>query len=189
MEFKATAKKIDMHTAEALALFFFSDERPLTGSSGLVDWRLCGQISRLLIDGSVSGDLGERVLLPPQGKITVDKVPLLGLGLSGAYSFDRYSQTASWVAESLRRMRITSVAMTLPGLDIVEMDHALAAQKLVDELILHYRDDPDLMSTLSLILVVASKKVREVSAVLERQRRRLADWNPQKSRAPGRANY
>ena len=43
--------QLDELRCEALALPFFSDERPLRGALGLVDWRLCGMVSSLIIEG------------------------------------------------------------------------------------------------------------------------------------------
>jgi len=41
-----------------------SDERPLRGDAGEVDWRVCGSISRMLLNGEVTGAPGEAILLP-----------------------------------------------------------------------------------------------------------------------------
>ena len=39
------------------------------GPPGYVDWRLCGQLSRLLVDGFFKGTRGESLLLPSNGRI------------------------------------------------------------------------------------------------------------------------
>src|SRR5260221_14536712 len=52
---------------ELLVAPFFADERPLRGTGGLVDWRLCGRLSRLLAARRVTGALGETPLLPAGG--------------------------------------------------------------------------------------------------------------------------
>ncbi|MBI2606877.1 MAG: hypothetical protein HYW49_12450 [Deltaproteobacteria bacterium] len=39
-------------------------ERPLKGTTGLLDWRLCGLLSRLIIQGKISGADGEFTLIP-----------------------------------------------------------------------------------------------------------------------------
>ncbi|HMI91498.1 MAG TPA: leucyl aminopeptidase, partial [Polyangiales bacterium] len=63
--------QLDALRCEALALSFFSDERPLRGPLGLIDWRLCGFVSQLLTSGRVGGALLETVLVPARPKLSV----------------------------------------------------------------------------------------------------------------------
>ena len=63
--FPLTLDAMDQAAAESLCLFIAADERPLTGLSGLVDWRLTGRLSRLLRGGLLTGDAGEAVLTQP----------------------------------------------------------------------------------------------------------------------------
>src|SRR5690349_17921778 len=74
------AASLDRLRCEALVLPVLSDERPLRGALGLVDWRLCGLISKLVVAGSVRTDALEATLLPGRPKLTVDKVFLFGAG-------------------------------------------------------------------------------------------------------------
>ena len=66
--------------AESLGLFCFTDERPLSGVPGFVDWRLCGAISRLLLGGLFSGQRDETLMLPVTGPLRVRRIFLFGLG-------------------------------------------------------------------------------------------------------------
>ena len=58
------------------------------GRRRFVDWRLCGQLSRLLVDGFFKGTRGESLLLPSNGRIRPPAVVVLGLG-PGARRFTR----------------------------------------------------------------------------------------------------
>jgi hypothetical protein len=60
-----------------------ADERPLRGEAGLVDWRVCGVISRQLADGFVAGKRGEAVLLPAPRPLRASRLLLMGLGPAG----------------------------------------------------------------------------------------------------------
>ena len=71
---------LDGLEAESIGLFCFSDQRPLTGVTGFVDWRLCGAISRLLLGGLFSGKRDETLMLPVSGSLSVRRVFLFGLG-------------------------------------------------------------------------------------------------------------
>lgn len=59
---------------------FFESDRPLLGPAGQTDWRLCGMLSRLLLEGRTKGALGDAVLVPTLGRMRAPRVLLLGLG-------------------------------------------------------------------------------------------------------------
>ena len=168
MNFKVTTDKIDQVPSETAALFFHIDERPLTGSSGLVDWRLCGQISRLLISGMIAGDTGEQVLLASQGRIGAEKIMLFGLGSTQTFSFERYGRTMSLAAKALRKMRADSVVLSLPDIQASSMDQPMAIRRLADELYAWYRDDAALLGSLSMTIVVPLRQLRETSEIIDR---------------------
>ena len=66
----ATLRSLDDQACDVLVLTAFSDERPLSGLSGLVDWRLGGVLSDWLINGFATGRANERVLYPSQGRLS-----------------------------------------------------------------------------------------------------------------------
>ena len=51
---------------EALCCFVTEDERPLGGASGFLDWRLCGELSKILASGYFVGAPGDKLLLPSE---------------------------------------------------------------------------------------------------------------------------
>ena len=59
-----------------------SNERPLRGHAGRLDWRLCGAISEEILCGNLSGAPHEAVLLPGRPPISAPRVMLLGIGAS-----------------------------------------------------------------------------------------------------------
>jgi hypothetical protein len=58
----------------------FSDERPLLGLAGLIDWRGSGCLSKLVRSGFCSSAVREQVLLPCDRRLPVDRLVLVGLG-------------------------------------------------------------------------------------------------------------
>lgn len=56
------------------------DDRPLSGSVGLLDWRIRGQISRIVAQGKLSGATGESVLMPVRTNHGLRKLLLVGMG-------------------------------------------------------------------------------------------------------------
>jgi hypothetical protein len=107
-----TMEAVDQADAEALCLFVSADERPLTGLSGLADWRLCGRLSRMIRSGLVTGSGGEALLTPPGSRLSFKKLFVFGLG--GAATED---ELAGRVAEALRKLAhagVRDAALQLP---------------------------------------------------------------------------
>jgi len=108
-------RRLDQLRCDVLALSFFQEERPLRGASGLVDWRLCGRLSRLLASGRLGGAAGELTLLPPRPRLPFDKLLLLGLGARADFDEAAYAEALRATFAALASMRTHSVAMALPG--------------------------------------------------------------------------
>lgn len=112
--FPLTLDAIDQAAAESLCLFVASDERPLTGLAGLVDWRLTARLSRLLRGGQLTGDAGEAVLTSPGPRLAFRKMFLFGIGPSGQTEEDLQRR----VSEALRKLADAGVhdtALQLPA--------------------------------------------------------------------------
>ncbi len=58
----------------------YEDERPLKRAVGLIDWRLKGHLSKLLLSGWVKGSLGEITYVPVLRNEQVLHLLLIGLG-------------------------------------------------------------------------------------------------------------
>lgn len=71
------ADRID---GEAVAALFFEDERPVLGPAALLDWRLNGLLTNLLLQGQARGRAGEHVLVRNNGKLSADWIFFLGGG-------------------------------------------------------------------------------------------------------------
>jgi len=111
-----TLDALDPLPVDTVCLFVSEDERPLGGAAGFVDWRLCGQLSRLLVDGFFKGTRGESLLLPSNGRIRPPRLVVLGLGPGGEALHPGVLRTAlSQAADVLNRARVDSVALELPG--------------------------------------------------------------------------
>lgn len=92
-------------------LFIAEDERPLQGLAGLVDWRLAGGLSRLILAGGFVGRERERTLASPDGRT---RVLVFGLGPSASITRDSLDMAASAAAEALARARLSRVAVGVP---------------------------------------------------------------------------
>ena len=108
-------RKLDLLDAEAIAVSVHSDERPLRGATGLLDWRLSGRFSRLLVRGRLTGREGERLLVPTGGRLAFDKIVLVGAGPSAALDRTHAQRTIRVMLEILDGLRIRRAALALPG--------------------------------------------------------------------------
>jgi hypothetical protein len=92
----------------------FSDERPLRGSAGRADWRLCGRLSELAVAGKLSGRRGEALLAATFGGLAAPVVLVLGLGPRAAFDA---SGLQAFAGEAVRRalgLRVPTLALPMP---------------------------------------------------------------------------
>lgn len=62
------------------SLPIFSDVRPMSHISGLVDWRLNGKLSHMMEKDRIEGHAGESLMIPTQGRLNSETLVLYGLG-------------------------------------------------------------------------------------------------------------
>ncbi|MFW5925579.1 MAG: M17 family peptidase N-terminal domain-containing protein [Myxococcota bacterium] len=108
-------RRLDTLRAEALAVGVFEDERPVRGTLGLVDWRMCGAISRLLSSGRLRGEAGERLLLPARRRLPFEKLFLFGLGPRAAFGDGAFDAAVRDMFDTLTRAQIRAPVVALPG--------------------------------------------------------------------------
>lgn len=108
--------KWDAAGSDALAIGFFTDERPLRGAAGLADWRLCGRLSRLLKAGRLSGVRGEATIVPPAGaRLAFPRLLLFGLGDTSGFGEPRYREEVRRMRGVLHKAGIKKYAVQPPG--------------------------------------------------------------------------
>jgi hypothetical protein len=158
-------KQIDALRCEALALPLFSDERPLRGALGLVDWRMCGFVSQLRRQGRVLGEARETVLIPARPKLSMDKLFLFGLGPQAELEPAQLRAAITHMLDTLARARVRTTALALPG----RASGRVAPEKAMEAFLSASanRDEHD-----ELILLEPFEAQREMEPVIERERRR-----------------
>lgn len=123
---------VDRLEADLAVAGFFSDDRPLRGGAGRLDWRLCGQLSELLADGRFDGDRGSAVLLPGSGPVAASRVLLLGLGRRREFALRRAQEAMCDAVRRCLDLGMPRVAMAPLG--IAPDDFRRHAQALVSGL-------------------------------------------------------
>jgi hypothetical protein len=105
---------VDALECDLLVSGLFQDERPIKGTSGWIDWRLNGRISRLVMDKRLTGDWKETTLIPSRGRIAPRMILLVGLGRTREYSSIRLRDLFAHVLETVRNLRASSICLSLP---------------------------------------------------------------------------
>jgi hypothetical protein len=118
---------LDDINCEALAIPFFSEERPLQGAFGLVDWRLCGLISRMIVHKRINGSFKECILIPGRPRVGVEKLFLFGLGPEDAFDESVLETISEYILKTLASVGVRTFAMVLPGraTDRIEPERAI----------------------------------------------------------------
>jgi hypothetical protein len=97
--------------------------RPLQGLAGLVDWRLCGALTRALKDGLFLGAPGEALLLPPRRRLPARRVLAVG---HAALAADGLAEAVRGACEVVRRAGGESLAAALPAAPVAPEQAARA---------------------------------------------------------------
>ncbi len=114
MDVILSTEEPDVQKCDVLVTGFFQDERPLKGSSGWMDWRLNGMLSRFLIEKKLTGDWQEKFLIPSQGRVMPRMILLLGLGKLREYSYLRLRELSPYLLEILKKLNTSNICLSLP---------------------------------------------------------------------------
>lgn len=161
------AAALDRLRCEAIALPVLSDERPLRGALGLIDWRLCGMISKLVLSGSVLTIPLQTALVPGRPKLVVDKVFLFGAGTSAELDLERQRALIAHMLDTTSRAGVRTTAIVLPGRSSDLIAPAAAMELLVS--VARKRPEHD-----DLIVIECAEAQKTMEPVMERERRRAA---------------
>lgn len=107
---------IDEVPGEVALATFFEDVRPLKGSTSLIDWRLNGRLSDLILQGKISGHFSESLIMPSQGRLSAREIFLFGLGRSKELTETRYEEGFSVLISKLARLKSGEVVVSFGDL-------------------------------------------------------------------------
>lgn len=78
---------------------FFEEDRPLHGAAGRADWRLCGLVSKVLLEQRHAGSWGDEILVPTLGRMRVPRILFLGLGARAGFGREALARRSREVVE------------------------------------------------------------------------------------------
>ncbi len=110
-----TLRAIDGLRSELAVLSFFEDERPLRAASGLMDWRLCGRLSRLLKSDVALGTAGACTLMPAGDRLPFERLLMVGMGPRDRFDDGVFALSCERVSHALIGLRARNIAVSIPG--------------------------------------------------------------------------
>lgn len=156
---------LDEINCEALAIPFFMEEKPLRGAFGLIDWRLCGLISRMIIQKRIDGSFKECILVSGRPRIGVEKLFFFGLGHEDAFDESVLVTISEFVFQTLAAVGVRTSAVVLPG----RATDRIAPERAI-ELFLQVADSHE---EHDVVMVVEPESAQQrMAPVVERERRK-----------------
>lgn len=128
---------VDLLDGEVVAALYFEDQRPLVGAAALLDWRLNGVLTEMLVDGQCFGRAGEHLMVANNGKLGSDWILFAGGGNSSGLTAESYKRLINHLLETCRRAGFRRVAMGLSPLP--DLDRA-AIEQMVSDLAARFKD-------------------------------------------------
>ena len=132
MDVILSTEGVDLQECDVLVSGLFQDERPLKGSSGWIDWRLNGMLSRFLMEKRMTGDWNETTLIPSHGRVIPRMILLLGLGKVKDYSYLRLRELSPYLLGTLKNLNAYHICIALPYEERYNVDCGKSAEVLIE---------------------------------------------------------
>lgn len=126
------ALSADALSGDSVVALYFSDQKPLQGPAALLDWRLDGQLTRMLLNGDIQGRAGEHVLLQSNGKLKADWVLFVGGGKWGGLCQETHASLVRHMLSVARQAGFKDVALSFILHE--EIDQSVLQQQIEDAL-------------------------------------------------------
>lgn len=120
----------DRVPGEALLVPLFEDQRPLDGPAAVVDWRLDGALTRMILAGELSGRNGERLALLANAKFAAPWIMVAGSGRWQNLERDGYEALIGRLLKMAARAGLKELALCLPpgeAADAAELQRLVGA--------------------------------------------------------------
>ncbi|MCB1153261.1 hypothetical protein KDL45_06390, partial [bacterium] len=115
MRIRAANTNVEEVETDTVVVSFFEDERPLKGHTGMADWRLCGTLSKFIMEGRIDGHLGEKILFPMNHRMRCRKIVAMGLGASKDFNDQAFTGVCRNTADAVYNLGVPEFSLALPG--------------------------------------------------------------------------
>lgn len=107
----------DRLPGDALVVPLFEDRRTLDGPVAVVDWRLDGALSRMLVAGELSGRIGERLALQSNARFAAPWILVGGCGRGNSLDREDYLALTARLLKMAAKADISELALCLPPVE------------------------------------------------------------------------
>lgn len=156
--------QIDRVSADTFFICVFEEEKPPRGVSGLLDWRLCGRISKMMASGYIIGRFRESMLFPSYNRIPTNRICLFGLGKVSEFTQNRAREACWFIADALQRLRASSAIGAIPGSPLSSIPIKTRMELFVEEVARVFGPDEN-GEVFDVILVEPTEYHRDLSEV------------------------
>lgn len=170
LDLELGSEALERSTVDLAVAGFFSEERPLPGGAGRIDWRLCGLVSEQIESGRMRGNPDEALLIPSLGQLRAKRVLVLGLGPRSDY---RLGQVTQSVHEAVRRaVGLASPSLAMAPLGLAGDEFPRAVDAILAGAIEGFRDA---RASLRLRIVLPADEVNRAANALDSALNALAE--------------
>ncbi|HLG19704.1 MAG TPA: M17 family peptidase N-terminal domain-containing protein [Bdellovibrionota bacterium] len=106
---------VDDLETDLIITTLFETDRPPHGTTGLIDWRLNGFLSRMILSGTLTGKEEEFTLIPLRHRLPARRLLLVGLGKPENFLLARARHLAYRLGKILSGLKVIDVAMAFPA--------------------------------------------------------------------------
>jgi leucyl aminopeptidase len=136
MDIKTKVGNIRRARADAIVIGVFEGIKRPRGDVSMVNKALDGAVSQLIHEGEIKGKLCEVTVIYSLGKITPERVVLIGLGKRSELTLDKIRITAAEVCRILQKKGVKHVAIAPLGAGLNKISFQAAAQAITEGAIL-----------------------------------------------------
>jgi leucyl aminopeptidase len=136
MDLKVKVGNIRRSRADAIVLGIFEGIRRPRGDVSTINKALGGAVSQLIHEGEIKGKLGEVTVIHSLGKITPERVVLIGLGKRSELSLEKVRIATAEFCQALQKKGVRHVATSLLGAGFNKISHRTASEAITEGAIL-----------------------------------------------------
>lgn len=114
MKTEVYKKTLDELKTDLLVTTLSESDRPPRGVSGLVDWRMNGFLSKMIIKGAIHGAEEECVLMPLHRRLPARRLLIVGTGPREKFTLSRARALGEALSKRIAKLGAIDVAVSIP---------------------------------------------------------------------------
>lgn len=154
LHIKFTSRPFDKLQTQCAVVTTFADQKPFQGNAALLDWRLNGRLSQIVMRSRFGAEFKEVLLMPSEGRLQSKAVLVFGLGARNQFNESSVGNFIHFFLDSIARQKITSFLVSFSELIPTHFEWRNSVRLLVSKL----HDFPEIETV---ILSESDDRIRE----------------------------